>query len=245
MSGPAGGGSWSVGVVIPARNEAMRVERSIRSVLRALDRARAGPAAVVIVADACSDDTAERARRALGRRGVVLERRFASVGKARRAGARALGWWAQLRGETPSRVWLANTDADSQVPEIWVRAQLDLADRGAAAVAGTVDLGADEDACPALVDRFRCSYARGVESAHAHAHVHGANLGVRGDAYRDVGGWPRLDTGEDRRLWFRLRARGWPTVSTVEAAVSTSPRRRGRARAGLADDLRALSREIG
>jgi hypothetical protein len=34
-----------------------------------------------------------------------------------------------------------------------------------------------------------------------HPHVHGANLGIRADAYSDAGGWNDLTVAEDHCLW--------------------------------------------
>ena len=39
-----------------------------------------------------------------------------------------------------------------------------------------------------------------------HAHVHGANLGIRADAYLDVGGWSDASLAEDHCLWNQCHA---------------------------------------
>jgi glycosyltransferase involved in cell wall biosynthesis len=94
---------WSVSVVIPAQNEETTIECCIRSVLSAL--AKAGVHHwVFIVADGCTDRTVERARRALGSAGEVIEVKLRSAGAARREGAaRALRHWRDL---DPSMIWL-------------------------------------------------------------------------------------------------------------------------------------------
>jgi hypothetical protein len=73
-----------------------------------------------------------------------------------------------------------------------------------------------------------------------HRHVYGANLGVRADAYLAVGGFPGDGAGEDHGLWTRLRAAGYPVISSAASRVTTSARLRGRAEGGLADLLRSL-----
>jgi hypothetical protein len=73
-----------------------------------------------------------------------------------------------------------------------------------------------------------------------HPHVHGCNLGVRGDAYLDAGGWPAIHLAEDHGLWDALRARGWRCLSDRWLRVITSGRPAGRARGGFADTLVAL-----
>jgi hypothetical protein len=67
--------------------------------------------------------------------------------------------------------------------------------------------------------------------------VHGANLGVRADAYLDVGGWRDVRVSEDHCLWNRLIRRGWRLRSPTASVVLTSGRLRGRARGGFADTL--------
>jgi len=73
-----------------------------------------------------------------------------------------------------------------------------------------------------------------------HPHVHGANLGVRADAYLAVGGWADLATAEDHDLWRRLGAAGAALVTTIEAPVTTSGRGDGRAPSGFAALLTSL-----
>jgi hypothetical protein len=132
-------------------------------------------------------------------------------------------------------IWLANTDADTVVPADWLNVQLDLADHGADAVAGIVEL--DVDADDRLRQAFGASYRLGRDGTHRH--VHGANLGVRADVYRAVGGWRHLRTGEDHDLWKRLLAAG-TCVSATASVVRTSGRLAGRAPHGFAADLATI-----
>jgi glycosyltransferase involved in cell wall biosynthesis len=228
---------WRVGVVIPARNEELLLGRCLRSVERALACCglTAGGAHVVLVADACTDRTAALGARMLAGGGEVLMLEAGSAGRARRCGAsRALQHFASAPRE---RLWLASTDADSAVPPSWIADQLALADRGAAAVAGVVAVDSFAEHPAAVQDRFERRYAG---PSDAHPHVHGANLGVRADAYLAAGGWPDLELGEDEVLWRALAEGGWPAVSTRSIAVTTSGRGVGRARGGFADLLIAL-----
>jgi cellulose synthase/poly-beta-1,6-N-acetylglucosamine synthase-like glycosyltransferase len=223
---------WSVGVIIPAQNEETTVDCCIRSVLRAVAEAGVDHW-VVVVADDCTDRTVERARRALGSAGEVAEVSLRSAGAARREGAaRVLRHWNNLN---PSQIWLANTDADTYVNDDWIAVQLGFADEGVTAVAGIVHL--DASGSVAAHEIFRTTYLTGAEGTHAH--VHGANLSVRADAYEDVGGWSNLALAEDHCLWTRLRGRGWRVSSPVSSVVTTSSRLKGRAKGGFADTLRA------
>ncbi len=81
--------------------------------------------------------------------------------------------------------------------------------------------------------RFRLSYT--IHPDGSHPHVHGANLGVRADAYLRAGEWNALETAEDHDLWGRLPNR----LSTARIEVVTSGRRQGRAPSGFAGALAA------
>jgi cellulose synthase/poly-beta-1,6-N-acetylglucosamine synthase-like glycosyltransferase len=231
---------WHVGVIEPARDEELLLGRCLASVREAIacsgvpaDRVR-----VVVVADACRDATAELAARLLRGWGEVLEIDRGSAGWARHEGVGViLDGFAMV----PRRqVWLANTDADSAAPRSWLADQLQLADSGVAAVAGVVRVDSFRDHPPLVRRRFELCY-RGP--ADTHPHVHGANLGVRADAYEAAGGWPTVDLAEDQGLWQNLAAGGWPIVSTRSIVVTTSGRGVGRARGGFADLLAALGED--
>ncbi len=78
---------WSVGVVVPARNEARLIESCVASVLDAFGATAAEiDLWVVVVADSCTDDTASRAMRRLAHRGEVIVVDARTVGGARRGG---------------------------------------------------------------------------------------------------------------------------------------------------------------
>ncbi|MGY6502234.1 MAG: glycosyltransferase [Acidimicrobiales bacterium] len=221
-----------VAVVVPARDEQDLIATSIVSINRA--RRALGPrvsSSCVVVADSCSDATIAVAERAAldGPPITILEVRAGLVGASRRAGTRA----ALSRVTAPLRsVWLANTDADTIVPGDWLTAQVELADRGADAVAGIVTLGAHEGD-PVLTQRFDAAYVLNPDGSHGH--VHGANLGLRADVYCAAGGWSPLSTGEDHDLVARL---GSARIErTIALRVQTSARRVGRAPHGFAADL--------
>jgi glycosyltransferase involved in cell wall biosynthesis len=197
-------------VVVPARQE----QRAIGACLRALTRAIAAvhvPVEVIVVADGCSDRTAPIAR-SFG--AEVVEVAVHSAGAARAAGCR----YALRAGA--DGLWLANTDADSRVPEHWLAAQLWRAARGVDLVAGTVRVDDWHDWPPDLPARYRRRYR------HAGApHIHGANLGVTAAAYQRIGGFAAVTVGEDRRLVERARAAALTIAYPTDMAVTTSSRR--------------------
>ena len=221
---------------IPARNEAELVGISIASVLGSAD-ALSDPRAVrlVIGCDSCSDATADIARTIAQRddRVEVIEGTWNSAGACRAAAVRrALG---DVGDRTPlTDIWVASTDADTIVPTNWLHAHAGHWSRGDDAVAGVVDL-LDDDAD--VLGVFGRHYVLGHDS---HGHVHGANLGIRADAYLSVGGFPSVDLAEDHALWHSLRHAGYTCRSSLALRVATSARLTGRAVGGFADTLRGL-----
>lgn len=230
-----------VAVVIPARDEADTIEATIDSIESARRQLPAGVSSTcVVVVDSSSDATsaiigrrAHPSARGRSTSPIVVKTAHGCVGAARSVGCRVA-----LAGSLhrPRHVWLANTDADTIVPEHWLAAQLELAERRVTAVAGTVELGTDVD------DSLRAQFAAEYETSAdgTHRHVHGANMGTRGDVYLLAGGWNRLHTGEDHDLWARL-GRVTTCVSSTAITVRTSARLVGRAPAGFARDIARLA----
>ena len=222
-----------IGVVVPAHDEEELLAGCLAG-LRAAVRAVAGRARVciVVVADDCTDDTEALARH--HRVGVVRVAAH-NVGRARAAGAAVL-----LSRPAGPATWLATTDADSVVPPEWLAAQLDARESGADAWVGTVEV-ADWSGLPALARaRYRAAYARRA-AGDRHRHVHGASLGVAARAYRGVGGFPPLASGEDVGLVRRLDDAGLRVVRDPAHPVVTSARTAARAPDGFASHLRGLA----
>jgi cellulose synthase/poly-beta-1,6-N-acetylglucosamine synthase-like glycosyltransferase len=225
-------------VVIPAQNEELTIRRCLRSVLDSFSWSpRGGRVWVVVVADACTDNTVDIARVELGEDGEVIECGVRSPGSARRIGAAAV--IQHFRQVDPRHLWIANTDADSHVPVNWLDIHLLQAENNTTVVAGIVQLDR-AGLLPGVQTLYDQTYELRADGTHGH--VHGANLGVRGDAYMDAGGWSDLTVAEDHCLWRRLLQNGWSAVSIVSSSVTTSARLNGRAVGGFADTLR---REVG
>jgi len=228
-------GSWHVAVLIPARDEEKLLPRCLRSVLIAVgllpDHVRSN---IVVVSDSSSDRTGQVATALLGSRGCVVSVQARNVGSARRLAA---GYALGRRQGPLGRAWLANTDADCIVPSSWLCDQLKLADEGVEAIAGTVSVDGFEEHDPEVAERFRASYIIGSDGTRPH--IHGANLGVRADAYLRAGGWSDLVTAEDHDLWGRLSRHSNRMASIASIQVTTSGRRMGRAPHGFAGALAA------
>jgi hypothetical protein len=231
----------ALGVVIPVHDEAEHLPACLAALDRALTVAPRGVRAVVaLVLDACTDASADIAFAWAGRGADrhVLAHDFRVVGRARAAGMdRVL---AELASHRPARVWLATTDADSQVSPSWLTDQLRLAADGVEAIAGSIDVHDWSEQPPGWAERFRDLYEP-AGSSDSHAHVHGANLGVRADAYLAAGGFEPLATGEDHALWNALRRARRRQVSSRRLTVVTSARRVARAPLGFSAFLAAMA----
>lgn len=230
-------------VAVPARDEASIIDECLQS-LDSAARDCGSPVVLVVVADACTDDTADVARRRLAaaspNRWHVVEGDWASASRAR---AVAIDVGLDSLGPASCRsVWIANTDADCTVPADWLTRQLRHADAGADAVAGIVRLD-PAATCPQLLARFEDHYGF---SGSAHRHVHAANLGLRADTYLRLGGWSaRALLGEEHVLWRRLTSQGFRVCQPRDVTVTTSSRTVGRVRGGFATALARLAAGAG
>ncbi len=228
-----------IAVGVPARNEAESIGACLRSILVAAASVDL-PVAIVVVADSCTDRTAARSRsvlRSSGRRWDVIERSFGRVGPARDLACRSA--LALQPSGVGTDVWLATTDADSIVPPDWLSAHLRHARRGWDGVAGLIQF-ADGDITTELRSRFADAVER-QGTGTGHPHVHGANLGIRGSAFIQAGGFADVAVGEDQQLWREARAGGFSVLGTTDGVVTTSARRQGRAPGGLASFLQELA----
>lgn len=214
-------------VVVPVHDEELLLPECLAALQIAA--ADAGlPVDVVVVLDACTDGSAEVARSTDVQ---VVEVAAGSVGVARAVGVRA----GLARGdEDAATVWIACTDADTVVPAHWLRTQRALADDGADVVVGTVRPDPRD-----LTERQLAAWRATRVPGRPNGHVHGANLGVRADAYVRAGGFDPVPEHEDVDLVARLRADRDVTVVASDAVdVVTSGRLIGRTPGGYARYLR-------
>ncbi|GAB2682327.1 glycosyltransferase [Saccharopolyspora gloriosae] len=234
----------AVAVVVPAHDEAATVEACVRSVIAAARRSRLRlPVSVCVVADRCTDGTERLARDAgdgFDRFATVPRARPRPLGDVRNLGVRcARALLPRVRAE---RLWLLHTDADGTVPVTWIDDHLRHAFDGADAVAGRADVQ-DYSAITVRAQHRYQEHVRRGEDRFTHSHVYGANLGVRADVFRAVGGFPEVFTGEDHGLWLKLAEAGAAVRQPNDVRVRTSGRTRGRAPGGLAALLRTLTCE--
>ncbi len=228
----------AVGVVVPIHNEERRLGQALLALEAALEclGRRLGNQRVVLVLDSCRDSSREIAEswrqfpsRHRGFKVTVVECEVKNVGRARAIGCQTL--LQEFAPEDPSNVWIATTDADSQVPQEWLASQIALHERGVDVWAGRV----------AVIDwplhrRHIAALWQRMYDAERHP-IHGANLGFNAGWYVAVGGFPGRRSSEDRGLYEALRANGARIHHDAKHRVVTSARRRARAPEGFAAAL--------
>ena len=240
-------------VCVPARDEAERLPRLLRS-LALQDGFDAGaPLPVVVLANNCRDGTADAVRAlalpALDIRLVEAEYgpSEAHVGTARRTALDAGAGLAEAFGGDGI---LLTTDADARVPPGWVaanRAALEHAEIVGGRLMIDPDAGrpAAQDRLDAAIERY-WSCVRGLEElydpqAHDPAPRHGshtgASLSLRASTYRAVGGLPPLPGGEDNALVARVVEAGGRLRHCPAVQVLASDRALGRAEGGMAREM--------
>jgi len=239
-------------IAIPAQDEATLLPRCLAALAAQQD---ASPFAVLVLANNCTDGTAEVARRlvptlpfALHVAEVALPPPLAHAGHAR---ALAMAQALQL---LDARGLLAGTDADAAPAPGWAAGLLRHHAAGADAVAGAalMDLPCAAALPPALHARARAE-ARLAQLLDRIASVldplpwdpwprhtghSGANFAVSRAAYAACGGVPAVPSAEDRLLFARLDAAGARIRHAPDCVVHVSARLEGRARGGMADTLR-------
>jgi glycosyltransferase involved in cell wall biosynthesis len=222
-------------VIVPAADEEQRIARCLTSIHSAqhhlLRRAAHVQVQVIVALDSCRDGTA--AICASFPRVTTVTTTSRSAGEARRAGSLAA---LRRRSGPVSELWLASTDADSEVPADWLTVMAAAAGHGADLVLGTVLPG------PGLTAAARARWLARHHLRDGHPHVHGANFGIRAGAYLALGGWPPLAVGEDAELARRAATAGHLRITrTATIPVVTSPRAAARAPHGFSSYLRALN----
>ena len=218
-------------VVVPAHNEIESLPRCLSALIAAAMHTSM-PVLIVVVLDACDDDSDRLAQR-FGPNVHFISTDAGNVGAARAAGfdyARTV-----CAGVEPAHTWFATTDADTIVGSQWLSR---MTNARADMVLGTVRIP---------VWRLPGEVARRYLAAYnstgpGHDHVHGANMGFRADAYWGVGGFRSLSTGEDVDLVRRFESAHMSICRDAKLSVATSAREEGRAPGGFAAHLRGLSR---
>lgn len=250
-------------VAIPVRDEETRIAACLKALLdqrdltgRALGSNRFG---IVLLLNNCRDRTMETSLRVLvsGRIpflviNVTLSEPFSNAGFARGLAMETAAQW--LERENRSGGVLLTTDADSRVSTDWIARNIAAIDAGCGAAAGEVALdSAEANLLPERLIRRNLderAYEQALLALSAlvdpvdhdpwpnHRMSSGASFAITLQAYRKIGGLPRMPTGEDRALSEALLQHDIPIRHDPEIVVTTSARLHGRARGGAADTLR-------
>lgn len=113
----------AVGVVIPAHNQGGAIAKCIHSLFASHSHCGWRNALwIVVVADACTDDTAKVARDALGAFGRVLTVSAASLQAAHRIGTAEV--LEHFNGTARHALLLTSTSAAAELPPDWIESQL-------------------------------------------------------------------------------------------------------------------------
>lgn len=206
-----------IAITVPAHNEEERIGACPRSSQIAAQDARLGGEDlwVVVVLDSCTDQTDVLVRSSCVHSVAISA---CNVGKARATGS-------QLALDRGAR-WLLHTDADSVVAPDWVLAHVS---QSAGVVCGTVAVEdwSEYDA------RLPVHFGLTCRDVDGHSHIHGANLDVRAEPYRTVGGFSGLASSEDVDLIEMVKRQGFSVCWSAAPRVTTSARRSDREQAGF------------
>jgi Glycosyl transferase family 2 len=221
-------------IIVPACNEEERITLCLDSLRTSVGRVQHEypyvSCDVVVVLDRCADQTGSLVDSHGGRTIISTVGR---VGGARHLGAIDAITRSRRAGIPDDQVWLANTDADSTVPDNWLTTQFSLANAGFDAVIGTVT--------PAGLDlRLERIWRQRHQLAEGHNHVHGANLGLRASTYVQAGGFAAVSLHEDLDLVNRVKACTAHWITTHRTNVRTSARTQSRVEGGFASYLADL-----
>ncbi|MBD8909329.1 glycosyltransferase [Methylorubrum zatmanii] len=251
-------------VCVPARNEAERLPRLLRALAAQEGFSAAAPLKVIVVANNCTDGTADSARALEGSGAIdrlalrLIEATYvgidAHVGTARRRALDEGAAWLEAAG-TPHGA-LLTTDADAWLDPSWVGANLRALER-AEIVGGRLVIDEDETdpalaAFHARVERY-WSGVRALEDAldpppHDPAPRHGdhtgGSLALRASLYRAVGGLPAIPRGEDNALVAAVQRAGGRLRHCPAVSVRVSARTAGRAEGGMATEMLRRARVV-
>ena len=257
--------SCEVCVIVPVRNEAEALEATLLALTNQVDL-KGKPLAknryeIIVLANNCSDNSAEIARRFARTRSIILH-----VVEMTINGDRAhVGWvrkllmdeaYRRLKSIGRNSGIIASTDGDTQVASTWIAATLAEIRNGADAVGGRIVTNSQER--NKLDKNTRLYYLRHLrygyltarlencldpysEPLRRHHHHYGASLAVTAQMYAKVGGLPPFPASEDVALYDALKRVDARFRHSPMVKVITSARVVGRAKAGLSDRLSRLN----
>lgn len=249
-------------IVLPVRDEASGIEIALQALASQRLSAASLPGdngfEVVVLANNCRDDTAQRARLLAQRQLMVpvhvleacLPPPFANIGYVR--GQLFDVACSRLQAVGHPGAFIASTDGDSRVESGWLEATAAEIQGGADAVGGRIltEGGAALGAATLRMQRADAAHSllhsrlASLIDPEAHDpwprhHQHfGASLAVTAKAYLAAGGMPKVEVLEDMALVRALRRVDRKVRHAPGVRVRTSSRLDGRAAVGLSWQLR-------
>lgn len=219
----------TIGIVIPAHNEAETIADCLAAVQTAIAQLPKDITAYpLVVLDNCTDDT-EAIVKGLGVDYLTCD--YRCVGLARDFGLRH----AIKKGAT----WLACTDADTTVSKDWLTHQLSHSkEKPTDMICGVVSVAGWSHLTPKTRDDYLAHY----QDKMGHRHIHGANLSFSSKTYLAAGGFEALACHEDVALVKKFEAQGFYITWSNRVRVTTSSRLEARAAEGFAAFLADLEK---
>ncbi len=234
-------------VAIPARDEEVLLPRLLESLV--VQTSGWADGHIFLVANNCTDGTAEVARRFAPRLPIavidtVYPAKNAHVGTARKAALDAACEWLDARH--PNGV-LLTTDADAHVPNDWLSNNLRALER--CDIAGgrlvvdhdAIDVSPLQDSIDAYWAGVRAIDATIDPLSHdpppRHGDHTGASLAFRTSLYRRLGGLTPLPSREDVDFVDRAVRAGARLAHPPDINVRVSARTAGRADGGMAAEM--------
>lgn len=223
-----------IAVVVPSRNEAQLLPRALLALEESTRQLALRFPDVRVSLTVVLDSTTDTSTSVLADHPNMHVESISvgRVGAARNAGIAAAMSTSRF---ALSRLWIANTDADSAVPPHWLERHHALAIAGAEVVVGTVEPFRMDLSEPRLADWHAHHQLR-----DGHPYVHGANLGFRADVFTSLGGFADVGLHEDRAFVTEAHASHYSIVATDSCRVRTSGRLRARVEGGFAGFLAKL-----
>jgi len=220
-----------VGICLPVHNEEDMLPQALEALSRAMRALTFSgvECRLAVVLDDCYDHSRSLVHEWTSSKTdvstLVVHSSAHNVGIARQAGCLALiESWSTL---DPSEIWLATTDADSQVPTQWLTHQVECASRRIDFWAGRVEIS---DWSGRLETTSQLWGNRYYEET---APIHGANIGLNAALFLEVGGFPPLATGEDEALRRAVSQTSSTILHDWRMPVRTSARALARAPLGF------------
>jgi Glycosyl transferase family 2 len=251
-------------VVIPARDESLRIEKCLLALVDQTDSHRVPISSsryeIIVLANNCRDATASLARE-VGRRHPQLALHVVEIElpaeKSFVGGARKI-----LMDEACRRLYLikrpngiiASTDGDTVVESTWLSSIIDEVDAGADAVSGRIV--ADRGERMLLRPFAQRTYLRLVaydfliaELEHLidpdlidpfprHSNHLGASMAVTATTYAQIGGLPDVREDEDSALYRAILLSGARFRHSLKVRATTSARLDGRVECGFSTGLK-------